>query len=415
MTDQSLLVWWNDAIAGTLRQDRHGDLGFAYDAGWVHAGRPALSRSLPLREEPFSRAECRPFFGGLLPEAQQRNLAAGALGVSAANEFALLDRLGGDVAGALTLLPAGQQPLPVTTRYNPRPLTEGELAGVLQRLPARPLLAGEEGLRLSLAGAQAKLPVVLMDGQLALPSPGQPTTHIIKPEIEHFPGSVENEAFCMSLAARVGLPVAHAEARAIENRRYLLVERYDRLTDADGHTTRLHQEDACQALGVPPERKYAAEGGPSFRDLFSLVRDYVRQPAPAVLNLLDVTIFNLIIGNADAHGKNFSFLLDHRGPRLAPFYDLLSTIHWPDLSPRMAMRLGGAGTIDEIDDDAWTNFAEAVGTTPRLVRQRVERLTTNVLAEIASFNPRDTTSEQILQRTALRAKRIHGHRQSVSG
>lgn len=409
MIDDILKVWWHDAIAGTLWQDRHGDLGFAYDAEWLHAGQPALSRSLPLREEPFSRAECRPFFGGLLPEAQQRNLAAGALGVSAANEFALLDRLGGDVAGALTLLPEGQQPLPAATRYDPTPLTEHELADVLRRLPARPLLAGEQGLRLSLAGAQAKLPVVLLDGQPALPSPGQPTTHIIKPEIEHFPGSVENEAFCMTLAARIGLPVAHAEARIAEDRRYLLVERYDRLTGADGLTLRLHQEDACQALGVPPERKYAAEGGPAFRDLFSLVREYVRQPAPAVLNVLDVAIFNLVLGNADAHGKNFSFLLDHDGPRLAPFYDLLSTIQWPDLSPRMAMRLGGAGTIDEIHDDTWTNFAETSGTSMRLVRQRIDRLTTNVLAVIASLNPEDAISQQVLQRTALRARRVHEH------
>lgn len=409
MTDHILKVWWNDAIAGTLWQDRHGDLGFAYATEWLHAGGPTLSRSLPLREEPFSRAECRPFFGGLLPEAQQRNLAAGALGVSAANEFALLDRLGGDVAGALTLLPEGQQPLPTTTRYDPRPLTEDELAGVLRRLPARPLLAGEQGLRLSLAGAQAKLPVVLLDGQPALPSPEQPTTHIIKPEIEHFRGSVENEAFCMALATQVGLPVAHAEARIAGDRRYLLIERYDRLTSADGLTQRLHQEDACQALGVPPERKYAAEGGPSFRDLFGLVRSYVRQPAPAVLNVLDVAIFNLIVGNADAHAKNFSFLLDHEGPRLAPFYDLVSTIHWPDLSPRMAMRYGGAGTIDEIHSDTWANFAEASGTSMRLVRQRIDRMTTDVLAVIASLNPQNTITEQVLERTALRARRIHEH------
>ncbi|MCM8730920.1 type II toxin-antitoxin system HipA family toxin [Hephaestia sp. GCM10023244] len=406
MIDRTLKVWWDDTIAGTLSQDRHGDLGFVYDIEWLRAGKPALSRSLPLREELFSRAECRPFFGGLLPEAGQRELAAGALGVSSANEFALLDRLGGDVAGALTLLPEGQQPLPAATRYDPRPLTERDLTRVLRRLPARPLLAGEQGLRLSLAGAQAKLPVVLLDGQPALPSPGQPTTHIIKPEIEHFPGSVENEAFCMALAARVGLPVAHAEARIAEDRRYLLVERYDRLTGADGLTFRLHQEDACQALGVPPERKYAAEGGPSFRDLFSLVRDYVRQPAPAVLNLLDVTIFNLIIGNADAHGKNFSFLLDHSGPRLAPFYDLLSTIHWPDLSPRMAMRLGGAGTISEIDDDAWANFAETSRTSMRLVRQRIERISTRIVNCVPTIGVAGDVGSAIVGRAELRARRI---------
>ena len=219
------------------------------------------------------------------------------------------------------------------------------------RLIGRPLLAGNDGLPLSLAGAQAKIPVVL-DGNPALPAPGQPTTHIIKPEIERFASSVQNEAWCMTLAARVGLPTAHAEARQAEGHPYLLVQRYDRVTTEGGITSRLHQEDACQALGVPPERKYAAEGGPAFRDLFALTRGYVRVPALAVLNLVDVAIFNLVIGNADAHGKNFSFVLDDRGPRLAPFYDLLSTIQWPALASRMAMRLGSAGTIDEVTKDA---------------------------------------------------------------
>ena len=276
-----------------------------------------MSRSLPLRDEPFNRAACRPFFGGLLPEADQRQGAAAALGVSVANDFALLDRLGGDVAGAIMLLPPGQDPPERSTTGAPRVLSDGALADILTRLPGRPLLAGEDGLRLSLAGAQAKIPVVLVDGNPALPAPGQPTTHIIKPEIERFAGSVQNEAWCMTLAARVGLPTAHAEARQAEGHPYLLVERYDRVTTEGGITSRLHQEDACQALGVPPERKYAAEGGPAFRDLFALTRGYVRVPASAVLNLADVAIFNLVIGNADAHGKNFSFVLDDRGPRLA--------------------------------------------------------------------------------------------------
>ncbi len=226
---------------------------------------------------------------------------------------------------------------------------------------------------------------MLVDGNPALPAPGQPTTHIIKPEIERFAGSVQNEAWCMTLAARVGLPTANAEARQAESHPYLLVDRYDRLNTAGGITLRLHQEDACQARGVPPERKYAAEGGPGFRDLFALTRAYVRVPAPAVLDLIDGAIFNLVIGNADAHGKNFSFVLDDHGPRLAPFYDLLSTIQWPALASRLAMRLGSAGTIDEVTKDTWRAFAESAGITYALLRQRIARVTTSIVSAIGTM------------------------------
>ncbi len=406
MTDRALVVWWDQAVVGLLTQDRSGDLSFGYDPAWVSGDNRPLSRSLPLRDEPFNRATCRPFFGGLLPEADQRQGAAAALGVSVANDFALLDRLGGDVAGAIMLLPPGQDPSERSTTGAPRVLSDGALADILTRLPGRPLLAGEDGLRLSLAGAQAKIPVVLVDGNPALPAPGQPTTHIIKPEIERFAGSVQNEAWCMTLAARVGLPTAHAEARQAEGHPYLLVERYDRVTTEGGITSRLHQEDACQALGVPPERKYAAEGGPAFRDLFALTRGYVRVPASAVLNLVNVAIFNLVIGNADAHGKNFSFVLDDRGPRLAPFYDLISTIQWPALASRMAMRLGSAGTIDEVTRDTWKAFAESAGITYPLLRQRIGRVTTSLVDAIDTMPSDTAVGEALAKMVMLRADRV---------
>ena len=196
-------VWWDGRIAGQLTQDPHGTLGFAYRPGWLRdADAPALSVSLPKREEPFSRRECRPFFGGLLPEESRRDAVARVLGVSRANDFALLDRLGGDVAGALQLLPPGEAPRVPAPGEQPVPLDEAGLVRVLDALPARPLLAGEGGLRLSLAGAQSKVPVVLVDGAVALPVPGQPTTHILKPPIQRFPGTTENEG--VRDAPRVG-------------------------------------------------------------------------------------------------------------------------------------------------------------------------------------------------------------------
>ena len=222
-------VWWDQRLVGQLTQNQHGELGFAYATEWVSDDKAQpLSASLPKRTEPFSRRECRPFFGGLLPEESQRDAAAQALGVSRGNDFALLDRLGGDVAGALQLLPPGEVPPDPVLDQRSSPLDDAGLIRILDALPIRPLLAGEDGLRLSLAGAQSKVPVVLVDGEVALPAPGQPTTHILKPPISRFNATTENEAFVMRLAAAIGLNVAPVQPRVVRDRTFLLVKRYER-------------------------------------------------------------------------------------------------------------------------------------------------------------------------------------------
>ena len=368
-------IWWDGRRVGQLTQDQHGELGFAYAGEWFDDNSaPALSASLPKRAEPFSRRECRPFFGGLLPEEGQRDAAAQALGVSRANDFALLDRLGGDVAGALQLLPQGEMPRIPSLDQQPVPLDEEGLIRVLDALPLRPLLAGEDGLRLSLAGAQSKVPVVLVNRAIALPASEQPTTHILKPSIARFPATTENEAFVMRLAAAIGLDVAKVEPHLLRDRKFLLVQRYDRATMADGNIRRIHQEDFCQALGVPPETKYASEGGPTFKDCFALLRRVASRPALDILKLLDAAIFNLIVGNADAHGKNFSILYDDNGPRLAPLYDLLSTAAYPELSPKLAMKIGKCGTLEVMDSKAWSAFATEAGLGLPLIRRRVSEI-----------------------------------------
>ena len=371
---RTLQVWWDGRLVGTLHTNQHGEMQFVYDPAWLRdEDAPPLSLSLPKRDAPFKRRECRPFFAGLLPEDIQRDGVARALGVSRGNDFALLDALGGDVAGALTLLPEGRTPAESDSDVATRPLEEEALRDILDRLPSRPLLAGQDGLRLSLAGAQSKLPVVLVEDRVALPVPGQPTTHILKPPIARFSGTTENEALVMRLAARCGLPVARVEPRAVEHRPYLLIERYDRRVDDRGRVRRLHQEDFCQALGIVPEHKYAAEGGPTLPDTFALMRRVTVQPALAVLALLDVSIFNVIVGNADAHGKNFSLLLGN-AVTLAPFYDLLCTVAYPELSPRFAMKVGGASTLEEIDGSTWGKFASDIGMGAPYVRDRVGEL-----------------------------------------
>jgi serine/threonine-protein kinase HipA len=255
---------------------------------------------------------------------------------------------------------------------------------LLDDLPLRPFLAGENGLRLSLAGAQPKVPVVLVDNAVALPAPGQPTTHILKPPIAWLAGMTENETLVMRLAAAVGLDVATVEPRVVRGRTFLLIERYDRFIDDDGRVRRLHQEDFCQALGIAPENKYAHEGGPTFVNCFTLVREISAVPGPDVLELLDAVIFNVIVGNADAHGKNFSILYRSSGPRLAPLYDLLSTAFYPELSSHFAMKIGKRSTLGELDAAGWERFAKDAGVSRPLVRQRVREMAEKIDAKLAT-------------------------------
>ena len=263
----------------------------------------------------------------------------------------------------------------------PHPLSDDELIELLETLPKRPLLAGRDGLRLSLAGAQSKLPVVLVDDRVALPAPGQPTTHILKTPIARFPHTSENEAFAMSLAAAVARPVAPVAPTTVAGRPVLLIARYDRRFDASGQVYRLHQEDFCQALGIPPERKYASEDGPTFKASFDLLRRATTVPAVAVLPFLDAAIFNVIVGNADAHGKNFSLLYPAGSVTLAPFYDLLSTVAYADLSSTLAMKIAKRATIEEIGPTTWTAFADDIGVPDPFVRRRAAELADEVIAK----------------------------------
>lgn len=380
----TLVVWWDERQAGELSIDKGGAMHFVYAADWLaDETAPALSYAMPKQQEPFKDHACKAVFGGLLPEESQRTAIARALGVSPDNPFRLLEALGGDVAGALAFLPKDAKPVQEQSETAPEPLQENELAALLDRLPAVPMLAGEGGARLSLAGAQSKLPVVLTaDCGIAIPRPGEPSTHLIKPEPDRFAGLAANEAFCLALARAVGIDAAYAEWREVAGKPLLLVERYDRMM-LDGKTHRLHQEDFAQALSVPSNRKYAAEGGPTFRDSFALLRSAATRPAREVLKLADAAIFNLIIGNADAHAKNYSLLRRENGEvMLAPLYDLVATHMWKELSPKLAMRFGRAATLEEFDSECVAKFADEAGLGAPYIRRRVSDLTDAVTEEI---------------------------------
>jgi serine/threonine-protein kinase HipA len=267
--------------------------------------------------------------------------------VSEGNAFGLLEIIGGECAGALSLYPEGEQP-PEDDGEGLEPLSEARLVQVLEQLRTRPLLGGEDGVRLSLAGAQDKLAVCLQDETVALARGGRPTTHILKPFITALDGTVENELFCMRLAARMGLPAPEVSMHRAGDIPYLLVERYDRRIGRNGAITRLHQEDFCQALRVPPELKYEEEGGPGTEASLELIASATAKPVADRLAFIRMLIFHYLVGNADAHAKNFALLYTNRTPDLAPLYDVVCTAAYPSLAKKTAMAIGGCSVPDTI-------------------------------------------------------------------
>ena len=419
---RTLDVYIGDDITGQLVQDDGGQMSFTYAEGWRNKpGAVPLSQSLPLRAEPFKGKECRGFFGGLLPEEAKREIIARNLGISARNDYAMLERIGGECAGAVTFVPAGGA-LP-EKNYDYRKLSDNELAGILRELPKRPLLAGDKGVRLSLAGAQDKVAVRIEGGEISLPLGGAPSTHILKPAVERFDGVVFNEALCMNLAAASGLPAAGVETRTIDGIDFLVVERYDRhhSKSADDNPTleRLHQEDFCQALGFLSEMKYQMEGGPSLKQCFALLRDVSSTPVIDLARLLDAVIFNYLAGNNDAHGKNYSLLYKplEKGGRetmLSPLYDIVSTVYYPDLSRDMAMKIGKEYSSENVTAKDFEQLAEEAGLGKALVRRRVPELADTVIASLAKVQIANATAEKVAALIRERCGKARGLRESKS-
>ena len=351
---ETLNVYWGTRLAGRLWLDEKSNLFFQYDSGWLSApGASSLSLHLPLQKEPFAPDYARPFFANLLPEADVRTRIARGLGVSESNDFKLLEELGGDCAGALSLLPEGTSP---DTDGNYELISPKELDRMIEEMPQRPLLTAKEGARLSLAGAQEKIPVYVNDGKIFMPRGSHPSSHILKPAITRFKNTVENEAFCMMLAAEAGLPVPKVTIREGRQPAYL-IERYARRL-VDGKLTRIHQEDFCQALGVNYGRKYEAEGGPGLKACFALLDKHTSEPIVDKRNMLRVVVFNYLIGNCDAHAKNYSLILENGMVRLAPFYDLLSTRVYGSLNKKLAMRIGGQWRGEWVSKENWIKLAD---------------------------------------------------------
>jgi len=375
-------VWYLNSKAGELMQDKSGRLLFAYDADYLTSTQPwPISISMPLRPEEFGDRITRSYFSGLLPDEEARKRMARLLRVSESNPFSLLEIVGGECAGALSLYPEGMGPHEENAE-DAYILNEQQMDDLFGELRRRPLLAGDKGVRLSLAGAQDKIAVRVVEGKLALMFGGAPTTHILKTLIgrEDVRDSVHNELFCLMLAARCGLDVPRAEIRHTATEPFLLIERYDRRWEGN-RVTRLHQEDFCQALSIAPENKYQSEGGPSIASCLDLIQQQSVAPLPDRVSFLTILIFNYLIGNADAHGKNFSFLYEQGKPRLAPAYDLLSTAVYPDLDSKMSMKIGGKYEPGDVRLHHWHSLVPDTATARKNLENILSEMSLVVLRE----------------------------------
>jgi serine/threonine-protein kinase HipA len=365
-----LNVWNGRTLVGYLWRDAQERMGFRYDESWLNQGGFAVSHTLPLQREDFAPQDgvAHRFFTNLLPEASVRQQVVRDLRITD-TDFNLLRAIGGECAGALSILQAEYEP---TAQYEYQTLTQEQLAQLVVRRGQVYAGAANEHPRLSLAGAQNKCALLVENDTYLLPQREAPSSHILKFESVDYRHLPAYETFTTLLAGAIGLPVVDIQLRFVADRHFALIQRYDRYRDGNGRIARLHQEDFCQALGVGYERKYQDEGGPSFAQCFRLVQEVSSDPANDMLQLLRWQIFNVLAGNSDGHAKNLSLLYRADGEiRLASFYDLMCTRAIDHVSTRLAFAVGDEHNPELVALEHWTVLARECGLRPRYLKDQI--------------------------------------------
>ena len=353
---------------------------FRYEPGWLALpGAFPVSTTMPMSDKPYPWDVVAPWLSNLLPEdIDTLRVMARILDVPHTEVLALLGKAGRDTSGGLSFAERG------TTGNSAIWVGTGaDLERIIDDLPAKPFLAGEKRVSMLVAGVQEKLPVRLAeDGRIGIPVDGAPSSHILKPDSRRLHGSVQNEALCLNLARRVGLDASAATTGRAGAREYLLVERFDR-AGRSGLVRRLHQEDFCQALGLPPGAKYQHSrdySGPkgSFRQMMDRLREV--GGGSGVMRLWDMLVFNVLVCNTDAHMKNHSIVLAGGGISLAPLYDVMCTEIW-DVARYLALDVGGNRDGRHIVGHRWVREAETCAIAPRQALARVEELARRTMEE----------------------------------
>ena len=375
----TLPVYFEQRRVGAIDVDKSGP-GFRYDPDWiVLRGAFPISVTMPLKSERIASDTFLPWAANLLPESEQLRTLGQILGMARSDVIGLLSAIGGDTAGALSI---GQPGRTGTVQWRPIATPE-ELETLIENLPNKPFLVGDEGVSMSLAGGQTKLAVAVDDaGRICIPMNGSPSTHILKPDAPRLCGSVHNEAFCLTLARRMKIPTANITTGRAGKRTYLLARRYDR-ADVGGRWRRLHQEDYCQALGKPPTAKYESNQigicGPTLKEMFELTRQHLMPND--IVRFLDLIIFNVLTCNTDAHAKNYSIMLRGSGASLAPTYDVMCGEVWENVTKHMVQKIGGTSLADQLTGRHWQQLARECGLNPKEVLERVAALAKSVIEE----------------------------------
>jgi len=389
VTDDVLAVLLGGRRLGTLTQTE-GRLSLRYDETYQSDTRSTpLSISMPVSRTVYGDAVVRAFLWGLLPDNEQViDRWARGYHVSARNPYALIRHVGADCAGAAQFAPLDQVDALLNREGHVEWIDDDEIAQRLRRLRRDPTAwhASRTG-QFSLAGAQAKTALYRdpTTGRWGDPSGDTPTTHIIKPAIAGLDDHDLNEHICLTAARELGLQAASSGIATFADERAIAVDRYDRLTQADGSILRIHQEDMCQAMGLLPTAKYQSEGGPSPEDIVAVLRR--NAGGTDADRFLDAAAFNWIIAGTDAHAKNYSVLLGGDTARMAPLYDIASALPYDGMympKLKLAMRIGGRDTIAKIERRHWLRFAEAAGFDPDLALHRIVDLTDRVTEAFAT-------------------------------
>ena len=404
-----LRVYLNNRLVGHLLKEPSGAIGFQYDEswlGWEHA--IPVSLSLPLREDAYRGEPVAAVFENLLPDSDAlRRRVAERVGARGTDAYSMLAAIGHDCVGALQFIADGDEAIDATGAFEGEAVDDQAIEKLLRSLVQAPLgLSRDDEFRISVAGAQEKTALLWHEGQWLKPHGTTPTTHIFKTQIGQLPNgidlsnSVENEYYCLKLLEAFGLPVNAAEIKTFGGTKALVIERFDRQWTKDGRLLRLPQEDCCQALSVPPTRKYQSDGGPGMVAILDLLKGS-DNPADDQATFLKAQLVFWLIGATDGHAKNFSIFLGPGGTyHLTPLYDVLTA--QPSLDSRqierkqmkLPMSVGRSRhyRIDTIHARHFVQTGEEAGLPKSLVLSAIQDIASNAekaMAQLESALPVD--------------------------
>ena len=422
---RDLFVYVGTSKVGQLTRAPNGAISFRYSQNWLSSDSSfPISLSMPLSDRTWTGASANNYFDGLLPDDRTSlERIARLKNAESTSAFDLLAVIGRDCVGALRFLTEGTDPGEIE-RMRYRPVDENEIERRLASLQTNPLAldSPDEEFRISIAGVQDKTAFLWINNQWHLPYGSTPSSHIFKTAIREnafgadFSDTPWNEWLCLTLCKTLGLETAKVDVKFYGDQPILVVERFDRIW-RDGFLHRLPQEDLCQALGFPPERKYQSAGGPDVRQVMNLLNESTESYEDQ-LSFMKTQVIFWLIAAIDGHAKNFSIFLNPDGFRLTPLYDVMSVLpyrQFPLQKVKMAMKMGRKGhyRINYILPRHFYQTAEVVG----LLKEDIDTIFSDLIGRLddalsevsttaAEIGVPESTSSPILEKMLVRANLI---------